>query len=443
MNQYVNLDLPAPNTGLRGIVKKPRYMHYNRLVFTVLVVNLMTLVYGIQSGWWSQQGIALQTIANITLVNLAMTILVRQQYVINFLFWLFTRAPTRWPLSIRWTLGKVYHHGGLHKGGALAGTLWFMVLAGSAAWQQSQGLAGISSMTVGIAYGLMAILLLIVVMAQKDIRAKYHDAFERTHRFGGWSALALFWGLTLSFVNDQRGALSMQEALLESFSFWMLCLLSFSILLPWLRLRKVPVKVETPSSHVAVATFDHGVTPFPGSSTAISLSPWLEWHHFANAPSPDVDGFRLVISRAGDWTGEFIDTKPDHVWVRGIPQAGVAYIEVLFKKVVYIATGSGIGPVLPHLLAKAVPTALVWSTRDPRKTYGDALVDEILEAQPDALIWDTDERGKPDMVQLAYQACQEFEAEAVICISNEKLTWQVVYGMESRGIPAYGAIWDS
>jgi len=47
------------------------------------------------------------------------------------------------------------------------------------------------------------------------------------------------------------------------------------------------------------------------------------------------------------------------------------------------------------------------------------------------------------MVKLAYKAYEEFDAEAVICISNKKLTWKVVYGMESRNIPAYGAIWDS
>jgi hypothetical protein len=46
-------------------------------------------------------------------------------------------------------------------------------------------------------------------------------------------------------------------------------------------------------------------------------------------------------------------------------------------------------------------------------------------------------------VQLAYDAVQDFDAEAVIVISNKKLSWQVVYGMESRGIPAYSAIWDS
>nr|WP_235869211.1 hypothetical protein [Veronia nyctiphanis] len=47
-------------------------------------------------------------------------------------------------------------------------------------------------------------------------------------------------------------------------------------------------------------------------------------------------------------------------------------------------------------------------TRNPRKTYGDKLVDEILAAQPDALIWDTDAKGKPDMVALSYQSLKTF-----------------------------------
>jgi hypothetical protein len=280
-------------------------------------------------------------------------------------------------------------------------------------------------------------------MALPSFRARFHDSFERAHRLGGWTALILFWVQTVLFVNDGRGAETLQDALLLAPSFWALLAVTFSILLPWLRLRKVPVEIETPSKHVALARFHYGVTPFAGSSTAISRNPLLEWHAFANVPSPHEAGFRLTISRAGDWTGKFIDEKPSHVWVRGIPTAGVANIETLFKRVVYVATGSGIGPCLPHLLAGEVPALLVWSTRSPRKTYGDALVDEILAVQPEAIIWDTDTLGRPDLVKLAYQAHQTFDAEAVICISNKKLTWEVVYGMESRGIPAYGAIWDS
>ena len=116
---------------------------------------------------------------------------------------------------------------------------------------------------------------------------------------------------------------------------------------------------------------------------------------------------------------------------------------MLFKKVVYVGTGSGIGPILPHLLEGAVPNRLIWSTRSPRKTYGDALVNEIEAHTDDPLIWDTDARGKPDLSLLALQAVRETGAEAVIVIANQKLTRRVVYDMESHGIPAFGAIWDS
>jgi hypothetical protein len=41
----------------------------------------------------------------------------------------------------------------------------------------------------------------------------------------------------------------------------MLGVLTASVALPWLRLRKVPVRVEQPSAHGATAHFDYGVTP--------------------------------------------------------------------------------------------------------------------------------------------------------------------------------------
>ena len=441
---YKDVELPPKQGIWRRIWMHYRLSQYRRLVMLVTLVNLAFLSIGLTSGgWWSSNGIALDTISNLVVGNIALAIIIRQQYVVNLLFWLATRAPTSWPLFIRWPLGKVYHFGGLHMGGALAGTIWFIILFGSMTYQWANGLPGISLGTIVVTYGLMLLLLLMIVMALPSIRGKFHDNFELTHRFGGWASLLLFWGQTVMFINDQRGATALREALLATPSIWMLALITISIVLPWLRLKRVPVKIDTPSFHVALAHFDYGVTPFAGSSTAISRSPLKEWHSFANVPSPGQEGFRLTISRAGDWTGDFIDDKPSHVWVKGIPTAGVANIEVLFERVVYIATGSGIGPCLPHLLAQEVPSHLVWSTRDARKTYGDALVDEILEVEPNALIWDTDKKGRPDLVQLAYAACKAFDAEAVIVISNQKLTRQVVYGMESRGIPAYGAIWDS
>ncbi|MFF7639017.1 hypothetical protein [Streptomyces canus] len=406
------LDLPPLVPGPRRLLKHPRLMHYNRLAALVFTANLVFLY----TSWTPSE----RTMGHAALVNLALAVVVRQQYVVNLLFRMATSAPTSWPLRIRWTLGKVYHFGGLHVGGALAGTAWFLAL--------TIGTRNRPLMAVG--WTLLALLALIVATALPPFRSRRHDHFEKIHRFGGWSALALFWTHTLLATPGP-------------FEVTVLAVVTFSVALPWLRLRKVPVRLERPSSHVVLARFDHGETPFAGSSTAISRSPLKEWHSFANVPAPGEPGFRLTISRAGDWTGAFIDDLPAKVWVKGITTAGVANIEVLFKKVVYVATGSGIGPCLPHLLAAEVPSRLVWATRDPRATYGDALVDEILAVQPHALVWDTSRHGKPDMVRLAHEAYREFGAEAVICISNKKLTWQVVHGLERRGIPAYGAIWDS
>ncbi|MCG8362566.1 MAG: hypothetical protein MJA27_04430 [Pseudanabaenales cyanobacterium] len=443
LKEYTEVDLPQPSSRHR-LGKHHTLSYYRRLAWLVGLFNFGFLLAGLTGGMvWTSSGIALGALSNLVLINLSIAILIRQQHVINLLFWLVTRAPTSWPLSIRWRLGKVYHFGGLHSGCAISATIWFALLLVSMTFHVLHGLPGVSAATVKVTYALLVILFLMIVMALPGNRSRFHNNFEVTHRFGGWTALLLFWVQTIMFINDQRSDISLSHALFSSSSFWMLTILSTSIVLPWLRLHKVPVEVETPSSHVALAKFDYGVTPFPGSSTAISHNPLLEWHSFANVPSPGKDGFRLTISRAGDWTGSFIDNPPSHVWVKGIPTAGVANIETLFTRVLYVATGSGIGPVLPHLLAKQVDARLIWSTRSPRKTYGDALVDEILAAEPNAIIWDTSENGKPDMVKLTYSVYLAFQAEAVICISNQNLTRTVVYGMESRGIPAYGAIWDS
>lgn len=411
-NQQVTGGLPPLLPGPRRLLKHPRLMHYNRLAALVLLANAVFAA----TAW----PLDAPTLGHAALANLALAVLIRQQYVINLLFRLATSAPTSWPLRIRWTLGKVYHFGGLHVGGALAGTAWFLALT----------ITTPNGPLMAVGWTLIALLALVIATALPPFRARHHDHFEKIHRFGGWAALALFWTHTL----------------LSSPGPWevgVLAVVTFSVALPWLRLRKVDVRLERPSSHVVLARFDHGETPFAGSSTAISRNPLREWHSFANVPAPGESGFRLTISRAGDWTGSFIDDLPPRVWVKGITTAGVANIEVLFTKVVYVATGSGIGPCLPHLLAAQVPSRLVWATRAPRATYGDALVDEILAVQPHALIWDTSRHGKPDMVRLAHEAYRDFGAEAVICISNKKLTWQVVHGLERRGIPAYGAIWDS
>ena len=422
------LTLVLPRPGLwRRLSSLPVFSYYNRLFALVLAANAGFL--GVGPG---PQALDVETLSTLVLINLSLAILVRQQYLINALFWLATRVPVTWPLWIRRRLAKVYHFGGVHSGAALAATGWFVVMLGVQVAMYLDDPGRVPLTVLSLSMALMGLLLLMVIMALPWVRGRFHNGFERVHRFAGWGVLLLFWGQMLLTLKHP----------LHSGSFWMLVVVTLSIALPWLRLRKVSIDTIRPSRHVAIARFTH-TTPFSGSSSAISLNPLLEWHSFANIPEPGQEGFRLIISRAGDWTGQFIEHLPSHVWVKGITTAGVANVETLFKSVLYIATGSGIGPVMPHLLAANVPIRLIWSTRNPRQTYGDALVSEILQAQPQALIWDTDERGKPDLVQLAYDAVLAHGVEAVICIANQAVTRRVVRELEARGIAAYGAIWDS
>jgi hypothetical protein len=410
-------------------------MQSHRLMVLVLGINLVVFGLGLGNSWW---GGGLQGVVNLALVaqgNFAVGVLVRQQFFVNGLSRVVMRVPKSWPLRVRWALAKGYHLGGLHVGGAVCGTFWFL------------GLVVVATGQVGVAltavYFVQAALLVGIVMTSRPKgRAKRHDLFERVHRFGGWGLSALFWIGAVLLVDERRGSEALWSAVVGTPTVWVLVVTTVSSLVPWMLLRRIPIEVARPSAHVALVKSGRS-TPMAGTTRAISRHPLRQWHSFAVIPTPGQAGFRMAVSRAGDWTGEFIDEPPSHVWVRGVATAGMANYGTVFKRVVYVVTGSGIGPVLAHVLAARVPHKLVWVTRDPVKTYGQELVDEILAAQPDTLIWDTDAKGKPDMVKIAYAAYAESNAEAVICVSNKKVTWSVVHGMERLGIPALGPIWDS
>lgn len=430
---------------LRRLLKHPRVMHYNRLIVFVVIVNLGWAVYGAAAGnWWTSQHTDLSAIAFMAQTNLAAAVLFRQQYILNAAAWLATRAPTSWPLQVRWALGKYYHLGGLHVGTAVAGTLWCLALATSMIRDAVAGVGDASGANTIFVATLATTFSVMVVMAFPRLRAVQHDRFEITHRFCGWTALILMWINTLFVINGDRGDRSFGAAMLTAPAFWLVVASAGLAIWPWLLLRRVPVSCARPSSHAMIVRLDHRGIPPVGTTRAISRHPLVGWHHFANVPAaPGAAGYRMLVSRAGDWTSEFVDNPPTHVWVRGIPAVGVANVRRLFSKVVIVATGSGIGPLLGHLLDTSVPAQLVWVTKNPRLTYGEGFVEEIEAAQPDAIIWDTDALGKPDVLQLAYQAYVGSGAEAVICVANRTVTEQVVHGFEQRGIPAFGPIWDS
>jgi hypothetical protein len=427
--------------------RRPRLGHgspYRWLIALVLAANCGALAWRTAAGGPDPgDARALPALASLTLVNLAAAVLVRQSRLLTLLFALAGRAPRTWRPGLRRSVANVHHVGGLHVGAALAGTAWLAAFAAVAVTARLRDPASVSPVTAAAACALAVLTLVIVFCALPVVRRRAHDVFEMSHRFGGWGAVALFWVLTVDTALGRRGGGSAPEALAGSWQVWLLAVLTASIALPWLGLRRVPVTIERPSSHAVVVRLDYGVTPAIASAVAISRSPLGQWHSFASVSTPGRSGFRLLVSRAGDWTGAFVDDPPSHVWVRGLPtRAPLACVEVLFERVVYVVTGSGIGPCLGQVLAARVPARLVWSARSPQATFGP-LAGEVLAAQPDAVIWDTAVSGKPDLVRLALDAVSEFDAGAVFVVSNQAATRRLVRTLQERGVPAFGPIWDS
>lgn len=438
-------DLPAKN-GFHGQrwLRHRFFSLYRRFFSVVFLVNVAFVV--LVAFWnWDRGTLPIPDLATAVAANLLVAVAMRQDHVINFLFWLATRVPTWMPIAIRRQCARVYHIGGIHSGAAISATMWWMVFTAAATYNFITGNEEfpINLITVVISGIVVLLLLAMVIMAHPDIRIKLHDQFEWTHRFAGWTATALVWVHLIVTTDSLRSPdTPLGAALLQTPAVWLLALITFSIALPWMCLRKVTVRPEYLSKHAIRLHFDF-TTPIAGKAIRITDRPLVEWHAFATIDKPSVKGFSVIVSNAGDWTKKTIEGKPTTLWTRGVLASGVLTIAPLFKKVVLVATGSGIGPCLPVLLEGRVPARVLWSTPHPLETFGKEIMDNVLEADPKAVIWNTRTQGKPDLAALAYQMYRESDCEAVCIISNKKVTQQFVYRMESRGVPAFGAIFDS
>ena len=391
-----------------------------------------------------------RTVGNAASANLMVSILFRQEEFVNTCYEIFTCVPHSWPLSVRKRLAKVFHYGGCHSGAGTAAVVWYILYTVLATKEYLADRHRDILVNMVTSWILVWMFVMILVSAHPDIRRKFHDRFETFHRFSGWVALLTFWthNVFSARVTARQLHTSVSSVLVKSPNFWFICITTCCTLASWSRLRRRSVYPEKLSDHATRLHFSYRtMKPFYGLK--LSDKPMTEWHAFATIPDVDpesgaITGFSVVVSNAGDWTKKQIMNPIERkLWVRGAPLHGLLYTSRLFKKIVIVATGSGIGPCLSLMFAKATPLRILWSTRDPEKTYGPGVVAEVLRADPNAVIWNTSEKGYPDIVQETYQLVHEGEAEAVFVISNPKVTEKVVFGMQTRGIPAYGAIFDS
>ena len=436
----------APVPPKKG-TKLTRYLRYNfwtsyRKSFAVIFTfNLVALVaFCAKTG-----GTPLLTdIGDATSANLMVALLFRQENFVNLVYEIFTAAPHSLPLAIRRKLAKVFHYGGCHSGCGVAAVVWYILYTSILTKQYVESPTGYTLGNLITTYILVAMFAFILGGAHPTFRRRYHDHFEAAHRFAGWTALGTFWTHSILAAEMARAGTdnSLGLTLISSPNFWFLCVSTSCTLVSWGRLRRHTVYPEKLSDHATRLHFKYKyMKPFYG--VKLSTNPVFEWHAFATIPEEDGSGFSVVVSNAGDWTKKAIMQPSQKLWIRGYPLHGLLYTSKLFKRIVVVATGSGIGPCLSLMFADITPRRVLWSTPNPETTYGDDVMRAVEKADPNAVVWNTRSQGRPNMVELCWSLVQESGAEAVFIISNPKVTWKVVYGMETRGIPAYGAIFDS
>lgn len=420
-----------------------RFTVYHRLSLLVILPNAAIIIHQILQGTlFNQPATCIQAVA----ANVAAAVLVRQDHIINMLFTVFGLIPHWTPLWLRKHAAKLYHLGGIHSGAGVASGMWLVFFnVASIRTQPHTGITGKVAAIITLCFLMDILLLQILVLSIPSCRSKFHNVWEMTHRFSGWMLLIVFWGFLIMY--NMFEAQEMDTSLVSLFcldpTFWLLTITTASVVLSWLSLRKVRPRTERLSSHAVRMHFTY-TTVGPCRTPRFSTSPLTEWHSFASIPNFYSSGYSIIISRAGDWTGKIIDNPPTTLWTRGAPACGVLYMAKIFRKILCVGTGSGIAPILGLLVIPGLQFRILWSTPSPEQTFGANIIRRVVKADPRAVIRDTRHEGRPDLIAQAIRLYEEEgDIEAVYVISNAKVTAEVVFGLEARGIPAFAPIFDS
>ena len=329
-----------------------------------------------------------------------------------------------------------YHLGQLHRAMAIAGMAWLAVAAALAV--PSSPAAGTASA------GVLAIGVVMARTAWDRMRQSRHNRFEWVHRLGGWAALGILVAVVPVEAARSLPPGSSLAGLLRQPSVLLLAALVALVAHPWLGVRRLPASFPAVTGEVVVVALPGRRSL--GEFVRISRE-GREWHSFAVATTGSAGAGRycLVIRRAGDWTERLASDvehghPPARLWVRRMRGYGFMYHVQAYRRVLMVATGAGIGPVLPYLLGRS-PAQLdcLWIGRRHRAAMGTDLVDRVLAGGSVTLI--DSSQGRPDVGACVAKMAHLFDA--VFAVSNDVVRDSVARVCEARRVPWYGPTFDS
>jgi predicted ferric reductase len=390
----------------------------------------------------------------ISVGNILIAILVRNELILHLLYRLAVWTSTKIVYGKYYFNSAVHYIGGVHASCATWGFLWLAIdvlqQLGNPVDPLSMATSG-DSISIAISTILLTLLFIIIITAIPPLRDKFHDTFEISHRYLGWSCLGILilHQIRFQFIIALNQTYPL-ETLLTNPVLLMVALMTFSIFLPWISVERFDdFTMHCPSSGVLVITVPGSADV--GTFARISLD-GVEWHSFSVAKTgfnkqTAVAEIHLIIGAVGDWTKNLIrqvekGNLPKKLWVRRVKPPGFMFSINAYSRVVVIATGAGIAPVIPHVIANGHKLCIIWIGNDHKQAYGKTLW-SLLDSHPHCNIFDTGVYGRPNVEELAIQAVRDFRAQAVFCVSNKVVTEKLVKACLKKGIPAYGATWDS
>lgn len=447
--QSLESSYPLPPIEAHKTWTKARYLgftFYRRLMFLVVLANLIAIAVMIARASRHSSSFTYADAATATGANLLAAILMRQEHVVNLLFHVVCALPHRVPLPIRRNAAKLaYNTGGVHSAAGISALAWYIIYIVLVVLQFESTDSEVTALRAVTAITLL-MFVVILIMSHPSLRRKYHDYWELCHRYCGYTAIILVWcQVTLTAASAaERKRSSVGSLLVSNPTFWFIIVITLCLIYPWLWLRRLPVDANQLSTHATELRFHNRNVP-TCVGTRLSHLPLVENHGFATIPNTNGEkGYSVIVSNGGNWTKGMIMNPPKCVWQRGAPTTGVMRVSSLFKPIVVVTTGSGIGPCMSFLNVRPDhPMRVVWSARSPEATYGREIFANVLRADRNAVVIDTKKTGLPNLAAIVYALVKEVGAEAVMVISNPKVTKDVVFEMEARKIPAFGAIFDS
>lgn len=386
--------------------------------------------------------------------NILVAVLVRNELILHLLYRLAVWTSVKIVYGKYYLNSSVHYIGGVHASCATWGFLWLVVAQLQQLGNPSDPLSMATEsdpISIAISSILLTLLFIIILTAIPPLRHKFHDTFEISHRYLGWSCLAILslHQIRFQFIIALNQAYPL-ETLLTNPVLLMIAVMVFSIFLPWITVQCFDnFRMHCPSEGVLVVTFSGSADV--GTFARISLD-GVEWHSFSVARTSfnkqtGESEIHLIIGAVGDWTKNLIrqvekGNLPKRLWVRRVKPPGFMFSINAYSRVVVIATGAGIAPVIPHVIKNGHKLCIVWIANEHKQTYGTELW-SLLDSHPRCNIFDTGIHGRPNVEQLAIQTVKDFRAQAVFCVSNKAVTEKVIKACLGKGIPAYGASWDS